>query len=383
MKVIKQLQDILAKTKKNMNNRNRKNAVEALEALFIETNDPEQVASYIMEFHYSVCQAFFKEFCLSAADKDIIAVAEALTNQKRFKKGNPNNFMYPKGFAGIYALLTKKKYQPAHSILVPILSRSEKSDGFSNACARNFKKVIADKGGLPLVIDLFEQVMNGSIVCDEIGQQRFARFVKVMDKKIATTKKEEGLSRLNGDPQKQPFSKPELPRNIYIEPVEPGPKLTLNYDGAETMKNIEKTQQDILASMHRLIDNQSSIDSLSVSLAKRDDEINSLRNVVLEKKNHIASLESGAVIRDKQLLETKEQIDDLTHRLRTSLQMDNISKNQELITLKKDIAEALKLDHADYAKSIDSPYSEDMFIAYRLMINRIFKLLKKFGITIE
>jgi len=81
-----------------------------------------------------------------------------------------------------------------------------------------------------------------------------------------------------------------------------------------------------------------------------------------------------------QLAEKDMQIEDLTQRLRTSLEMDNISKNQELITLKNDISEALKLDYADYAKSTNLPYNEDLFEMYRSTLKRIFKLLKRFGI---
>lgn len=86
-----------------------------------------------------------------------------------------------------------------------------------------------------------------------------------------------------------------------------------------------------------------------LSLARRDDELNSLRTTVSEKEHRVLSLVSELAVKDKQFLEAKGQIDELTQRLRASLQMDDISKSQELITLKNDISEALKLDYADYA----------------------------------
>ena len=87
--------------------------------------------------------------------------------------------------------------------------------------------------------------------------------------------------------------------------------------------------------------------------------------------------------KDEQILALQNQVSDLTERLRTSLNMDSISKNQELITLKNDISEALKLDYADYTKSKDGPYNEDLFEAYRSTLTRIFKLLKRYGITCQ
>ncbi len=87
--------------------------------------------------------------------------------------------------------------------------------------------------------------------------------------------------------------------------------------------------------------------------------------------------------KEKRINELERQVADLTERLRTSLQMDEISKSQELITLKNDISEALKLDYADFAKSKERPYNEDLFEAYRSTLTRIFKLLKRFDISCQ
>ena len=47
------------------------------------------------------------------------------------------------------------------------------------------------------------------------------------------------------------------------------------------------------------------------------------------------------------------------------MQMDDISKKQEILTLKNDISEALKLDYEDFVKSKEKPYEEDLFEADR------------------
>lgn len=381
MEAIKELEDVLAKTAKNTSNENRKRAVEALSVMFAETNDPKQVAEYLIKLHYSVCQAFLEEFCSSASDESISAIAEALVSNEQFMKGNPNNIMYPKGLSAVLALASKEKYQSSFLVLLRILSQSEKSDGFSDGCVNNFRKLVVDKGGLPLILALFEQVTNDAVVCKECEQRRFARFLKAMDDKtIVTTKEEVSTSAQNSELIEQPSSGSGQLGNIDSAPE---PKSTKKYDSAEMVSKIEKTQQDILASIRRLADNRSSIDSLAATLACRDDELNSLRTAVSEKEHHVVSLVSEVAVKEKQLSEAKGQIEDLTQRLRASLQMDNISKSQELITLKNDISEALKLDYADYTKSKDSPYSEDLFEAYRSTLTRIFKLLKRFGITCQ
>lgn len=381
MEAIKELEDIVAKTAKKTSNENRKKAVEALEVMFAETNDPKQVTEYLIKLHYSVCQAFLEEFCSSASDGSISAIVEALVSNEQFMKGNPNNIMYPKGLSAVLALASKEKYQSAFLVLLRILSQSEKSNGFSDGCVNNFKKLVVDKGGLPHILALFEQVSNGAVVCKEYEQRRFARFLKTVDNKtVVTTKEEVSTSAKKSELTKQPSSESDQLGNIDSAPE---PKLTTKYDSAETVSKIEKTQQEILTAIRRLADNRSSIDSLTVTLARRDDELNSLRTTVSEKEHRVLSLVSELAVKDKQFLEAKGQIDELTQRLRASLQMDDISKSQELITLKNDISEALKLDYADYAKSKDSPYSDDLFEAYRSTLTRIFKLLKRFGITCQ
>jgi hypothetical protein len=380
MEAIKVLEDVLTKKGKPISNEGRKRAVEALQALFKKSNDPKQVAGYLIKLHYSVCQAFLEELCSSASDDNIINIAETLVNDEQFKNGNLNNIMYPKGLSAVLALASRRKYQASFLILLRILAKSEKPGGFSDGCLNSFKKLIADKDGLPFISALFEQVTNGSVVCEEFERIQFTRFLKVIENNMLVTSGDAYVAVQNSDSTKRPAPKAgqygsagSVPQLIQVAKSE----------CEETVCKIEKTQQDILAAMRKLADNRSSIDALTSAISRRDDELNSLRAVVPEKERRAALLASEVSARDNQISEMKRQIDDLTGRLRASLQMDDISKNQELITLKNDISEALKLDYADFVKSKDSPYDIDLFDMYRSTLTRIFKLLKRFGITCQ
>jgi hypothetical protein len=382
MDAIKTLEDVLAKKAKNMSNENRKRAVGALLALFGEDNGAKQVAEYLIKLHYSVCQSFFEEFCLSASDENIIAIAEALVNDEQFKKGKTNNIMYPKGLSAVLALASKGKYQASFLVLSRILSQSEKAGGFSDGCVNNFKKLIADKNGMPFILNLFEHATEGEVACKEFELKRLDRFLKSLDDKGVVTSHEEVEVT-------SPISKSTQPPSGFVAtPLSPAPDVPQQKhekvsNGAETITRIEKNQQEILAAIRRLVDSRSSIEALSLAIARRDEEISAIKSDLAEKERRAASLASEIGVKEKQLAEMKGKIDNLTGRLRTSLQMDNISKSQELITLKNDISEALKLDYADFAKSKENPYSEDLFEAYRSTLARIFKLLKRFGITCQ
>jgi hypothetical protein len=94
-------------------------------------------------------------------------------------------------------------------------------------------------------------------------------------------------------------------------------------------------------------------------------------------------LDMNLTQKDKQISAAESQIADLTERLRTSLQMDTIAKNQDLMAFKGNISEALKLDYSDFMKNKDSQYDQDLFEAYRATLSRIFKLLKRHGIACQ
>lgn len=381
MEAIKVLEDVLTKNVKITSKENKKKAVDALTALFTESNDPKQVVEYLIKLHYSVCQTFLEEFCTSASDEQITVVAEALVADEQFKKGNPNNIRHPKGLSAVLALASKEKYQPAFFVLLNILSYAEKSDGFSDGCINNFKKLIVEKNGLPFVSNLFEQMTNGTIVCKESEQRCLTRFLKIIDNMtVVTTKEEVPAVGQNSESIKTSVTEMGKINDVCFSSVVKPAAISDNID---VVYKIERTQQDILNYVRKLVENRTSIDALTLAIAQRDGELDSLRDVVSEKEQRIALLSSEFGAMDRQLSEVKGQVADLTDRLRTALQMDDISKSQELITLKNDISEALKLDYADFIKSSERPYSDSLFNVYRTTLSRIFKLLKRFGINCE
>jgi hypothetical protein len=81
--------------------------------------------------------------------------------------------------------------------------------------------------------------------------------------------------------------------------------------------------------------------------------------------------------------ENEVRVIDLSERLKNSLQMDNISQNQELITLKTNLQNSLKVEYADYLVSKDSDCNPDTYGALIGSLTRTFKILRRFGITIE
>ena len=67
--------------------------------------------------------------------------------------------------------------------------------------------------------------------------------------------------------------------------------------------------------------------------------------------------------------------------LELRVKMLDIEKEQSMITLKKDISNAISLDVVDFKATKNSPYNDDLFEAYRAMIKRTFKVLNRYGIN--
>lgn len=74
---------------------------------------------------------------------------------------------------------------------------------------------------------------------------------------------------------------------------------------------------------------------------------------------------------------------DLDERLTLAFNMDKSTISQEIITLKNDIEQSLKLEYNNFQENINVACNEDMFIAYRATITRIFRTLKRFGVEFE
>lgn len=85
----------------------------------------------------------------------------------------------------------------------------------------------------------------------------------------------------------------------------------------------------------------------------------------------------------EELAKEKEKSADLDRRLTVSYEIDQTANSQEVITLKNDIADGLKLEHKNYKENLDEPCNEDNFLAYRATVMRIFRTLKRFGVEFE
>lgn len=84
----------------------------------------------------------------------------------------------------------------------------------------------------------------------------------------------------------------------------------------------------------------------------------------------------------KELAKQEEEIADLKTRLKASFQADRITQKQELLTLKRNISDAVRLQYKDFVQSKDVPCNEDNYEAFKNDLEYIFRGLKRNGIEL-
>lgn len=386
MDEIKMLEDILEKKTKELSKKDREDVVEALSQLAIKNHDYDEILRYLYKFHYSVSGDFFDKLSKVVVDEKVLNMVEAMISSSQFKADRT----YYKELSAMLALATKGKYQISFSILSGILKKSDKGGFFADGCLKNFKSLIVDKNGMQYIEKIYEGIEKREIKYAELDKMRLDRFLKTIEDQNNLNNNKARKIQQNEIVEKEENQHKKSPKESIVDENDIKKKDSLEEntffkvdDTESAIKRIDKAQKEILVKMQVLTENRLCIEALTAALAQRDEEMLLMNRRIAERENKILSLINEDKEKEIELTNQKQQIDDLTERLRKSMQMDDISKKQEMLTLKNDISEALKLDYEDFVKSKEKPYEEDLFEAYRSTLSRIFKLLKRFGIDCQ
>ena len=84
-----------------------------------------------------------------------------------------------------------------------------------------------------------------------------------------------------------------------------------------------------------------------------------------------------------EISDLKAKVNDLEERLKNALKANAIQESQGLATFKSDISKAFSLDYADFHDSKNKEYNQNTFDVHCGMLSRIFKKLKRLGISFD
>lgn len=113
------------------------------------------------------------------------------------------------------------------------------------------------------------------------------------------------------------------------------------------------------------------------------EKIAQLEEELSQEKKEKSNLLDSETENLRQIDEQTLKITDLEQRLKKSLEQDAIAENQELITLKKELSRKLQEAFGDYQDMAEQEYSSDLLESHKFLLERIFKMFKRHGITLE
>jgi len=97
----------------------------------------------------------------------------------------------------------------------------------------------------------------------------------------------------------------------------------------------------------------------------------------------MTTYEKAIAEKDARIAELEAENEALKSRLHNVLHMDSIERNQDIVTLKSDIASKLKMDYADFIEMKKRKYNPGLHAVCCAILGNIFKCLKSKGVDCE
>lgn len=330
---IQELDQILEKGSK-ISDAQIKNAV----SISLKSYKNYNISEYILRFPPKFSYSFFEQAVKDISFDEIINLNNFICTNKYYLK-NIITSSSSRGFI-FSAVLFKYNNKLAKEIFIKSLIDSEKKSTFSDGVIKNFKKYMLDYCGE----DLLNTLKNIDWAKPEYSNM-FNRFMDCMNQKVTIVKKQDQVNQVN-----------DLLKNIE----------TLNTESFKLYNALTKDIDIIQLYKDKLNDKDNCISKLQLDLVEANTIIETIKLDITNIKDEL---------QNKQKI-----IDDLNIKLKTSVEMSNISQSQELKTLKVDLAKSLKSDYSHYLNAKDSDFDNDIFIAMKSSLTRIFKTLKRYGI---
>lgn len=377
------LNELLPKAKNSNNKRAKNEAALILIELFSENKDYNTIVNWFVKFPHSVCEEFFKQYRIT--DDEAECFLNAFKKNKFFNKKN-NVTVFNRGLVLCEAFL---RYNINKSITAElsasVIFNGKLDNGFSAKMVEYFQKYIKDKGQLDNFISLLDTLKNKA---DKDMILSFLADVENSENKdisnesnsngqdSSVDKTENGNITEQRDLEEKSLPDNSLPKKTAIQH-----KLVV-----DQLRNISQT---LVEQVNNLTNTNSIISTLKTAvengknaIAAKEAEILRLNQELEDCKQRCSDLAVEKAALEEKICKQSSEIANLNERLKTAFQMDTLSKNQELETLVKNVSDTLKAEYDEYCSS-DTTFNEDNFQANYASLQRIFKILKRFGFNFE
>lgn len=377
------LNELLPKAKNSKNKSAKNEAVLILIESFSKNKDYNTVVDWLVKFPHSVCETFFKQYKMT--DNEAECFLNAFKKNQCFNKKN-NVTVFNRGLVLCEAFLRNNINKTITAELsASVIFYGKLDNGFSAKLIEYFQKYINDKGQLDNFISLLDALKN------KADKDMILSFLADVEK----NENKEARNESNPNWQNSLVDKTEN-ENITEQHVSNKKSLTDNSLPKKTaiqhqlmidqLRNISKT---LVEQVNNLTNTNSIISTLKTAvengknaIAAKEVEIIRLNQELEGCKQRCSSLIAEKAELEEKMSNQSSEIANLNERLKTAFQMDTLSKNQEIETLFKNVSDALKAEYDEYCSS-DTTFNEDNFQANYASLQRIFKILKRFGFNFE
>ncbi|GHV54740.1 hypothetical protein FACS1894216_15380 [Synergistales bacterium] len=413
--IITKLEELVEKTvKKSTSNTQAREGAALLLDLYKESSDKAKIAEYLCTLHFSVCQLFFEQATSDLQPSEIESICAVIRRNERYLKNN-SYLGTVRGFI-VAAVLIKANVAFARAFLLDTIIDAEKDGEFPRKVIDHFKKYVFEPCTL-LALQALEERSWSS----EDKHEKFRKIVQmslerettqtdnqsVKDGEASASVAADDSNGIDNPTAQSVIAEDVLDNNQRKQSIEETPptkvkpkresasKLlqmlskaqreanTLLHDLRNSSETAKETQREANTLLSIVRYGNETMQTLRQKVSEREERIAALQGDIDERESQIDELQAKIGNLEAHVAELKSEVDDLNNRLAKTLAMDASANNQDMITLKTDISNALKLEYQDYVDNKTAECSQDQFEAYRASLTRIFKTLRRFDIALD
>lgn len=366
-----ELDELREKCKVKKNTGSINTAVDLLKELISDADNIPLVAEYLLITNAILSERFLQSCKLNSEQAEKL-ITEIIKNE-RFGK-NESSISYTRGFAIVAQLLKNKDHSQISSTLaLNAIHLGDKKTGFAKDLIYKFNLYIVEQ-------NLLDDFMKLKVYLKEYELRTFDRFIAEILYNLKNKTMQESNA-LQATESSEKFTN-------TVNAVASKHKQVDNLDASVPIVFFDALEKKIASTINYAFDNQNSklnakISDLKSRLSAKEQEILTLKKETEQYRSVVEKLEFGTADLKKRISQLEEEVEKQKKRADAAYQMDTMGKEQAIITLKSKIANALKLEYEEFEVNRNAELDEDNFEANKASLQRIFKILKRFGINIE
>lgn len=379
-KSIERMNELMQK-KTKIGNSDSREVAEIIFNLYKRNNDLESSIENLYHFHYRVIGIYVNKYYNDFNIQEKENFIKAFVENSKFKENIANSSIL-KGFSILQEMLKlNENDKNIYYLFNNISSVAEKKGQYNSSVKGAFYEFLSEVG------DEFLN-LNFDIMSEE-ERKRMLRYIDATIENSSNISCEQSMLRL-GERYSYKFTNKidnesikEENRKDEEDNTEYKNDLQKSYASNELINLVsllENANEEANKLFKNIFERNLTIKSLEQQITLKEREINEVKLQIRNEKDKSTYLTTKIEELKAELNSSNLEIDNLKGRLKIAFNIDDVKKNQEIITLKTDISTALKLQYEDFNEHKEEECNEDNYEALKVTLNQVFRTLKRYGI---